>query len=133
MDAGLKPIEVQDKSHFYESKQVLPALYGAGRTDNDIDLTREQAELTRERKIKLARENEIETGRVAPVEVLTDALVNVLKQQVAIFNSLPNEVKHACPAINAREIEIIKRSVAKTRNLAADVTLSKEFYTKHPK
>jgi len=87
------------------------------------DTNTERARLLKAQADKLERENRIADGLVAPVYQLTDALVNVLSQQVAILEAIPNNVKRKNPAISAREIEVIKKEIAKARNLAADVTI----------
>ncbi len=79
--------------------------------------------IEQERHRKLKRENDIADGLVAPVDQLTEALTGVLSQQVAILEAIPNNVKRKNPAISARDIEVIKKEIAKARNLAADVTI----------
>jgi len=86
--------------------------------DQDI---KELIDIEKHRDLK--RNNDIADGLIAPVDTLQDALVNVLSQQSAIFDAVPNNVKRAVPAISARSIEVIKKEIAKARNLAANVTI----------
>ena len=95
------------------------------------DTNAERARLLRAQSEKLERENRIADGEVAPVEVLTAALADVLSQMVAILESIPMNIKRAVPALSARDIEMIKKEIVKCRNLAADANIKEHLEDGH--
>ena len=121
--AGIESTGKVGNAFLFDSEEALPVLYLLSDKSEAPDLQMERALLAREQKLKLRRQNKIADGKIAPVDQLTAALSSVISQQVAILEAIPMNVKRSYPAITARELEIIKKEIAKCRNLAAGVTL----------
>lgn len=77
--------------------------------------------LDQERHRKLQRENDIEDNLVAPVSLLTEALEKAATQIIPIMDALPLEMKRRNPALTGHDIMLVKKSIAKCRNLIAEM------------
>ena len=115
-DAGVKPIKEDPKSKYYRIRDVFEALkYGSDK----LDLSQEKAQEARERCRRTKRENDVAEELVAPIEDLRDALEKVSVQVASQLDALPLNLKKRCPALTARDIEFIKKEIAKCRNAMA--------------
>jgi phage terminase Nu1 subunit (DNA packaging protein) len=79
--------------------------------------------LDEEKYRKLKRENDIEENLVAPVSLITDVLAQAATQIIPILDSLPMEMKRDNPNLTGRDIQLVKKSIAKCRNLIADTKI----------
>ena len=121
-NGGLSPVGKKGRSILYDSKKALACVYGKVKSD-EIDLQTERALLAAEQRRKLQRENDIEEKLLAPVSLLTDALINTGKQIIPILDSLPLTMKRYWPEITGDQITMVKKSIAKCRNAIADMEL----------
>lgn len=80
-------------------------------------------EIEREKLRKLRRENDIEEGQVAPVELLTEALQKRGAIIVANLESLPLLMKRHWPEITGDQITMVKKAIAECRNAIADMKI----------
>lgn len=90
------------------------------------DTNKERARLLRAQADKAEMDNEVRKGELAPIEILKESLTDILRQHAAIYDSLPGEVKRNCPELSNKGVEIIKREVAKVRNIAADARINND-------
>ena len=103
-------------------KNRIQEITGEG-DKSGLNLEQERAQLAQEQHRKIKRENDIEDNLVAPLGILTDALASITTQMASIFEALPLTLKKRCPSLTAKEVEVIKKEIAKTRNTAARVKL----------
>ena len=80
-------------------------------------------QLLQEKYRALKRENDIEEGLVAPVELLTDALQKAGAIVVANLESLPLLMKRHWPEITGDQVMMVKKAVAECRNTIADMKI----------
>jgi phage terminase Nu1 subunit (DNA packaging protein) len=115
-DAGVEPVREDPKSRYYRIQDVFEALkYGSDK----LDLSQEKALEARERCRRTKRENDLAEELIAPMETLRDALEQVSVQVASNLDALPLNLKKRCPALTARDIEFIKKEIAKCRNAMA--------------
>ena len=79
--------------------------------------------LDEERWRKMKRENDLEEVEVAPVLVLERALKNAGRQIIPLLDSLPVEMKRDNPELTGSDIQIVKTTVAKCRNIISELEL----------
>jgi phage terminase Nu1 subunit (DNA packaging protein) len=93
------------------------------RTADGERLIRERARLVSARADKVAMENAVRRGELAPRALLEQALMSVVSQIVAILESIPAQVKRSSSAITGRELTIIKREIDKARTAMSEAKL----------
>lgn len=120
-DNNIQPTRVQGKNKYYRMADVVNAMIGS----NALDFNQERALLTKEQRRKMKRENDIEEGKVIPFDEIVDVLQSVVKQIVAILDALPLNLKRRVPALKAKDIEWVKREIAKARNAAAGIRVQR--------
>lgn len=101
----------------YDTVAVHKWLLGSS-ADEDFS-----ALLDEERYRKLKRENDIEDELVAPVSTLTEAIEKMAVQIIPIMDALPLEMKRRNPQLTGHDIMLAKKSIAKCRNLVAEVSI----------
>lgn len=127
-DAGLQPIS-QGKSGeaiFFESTAALPILYGKTNDEGKLDLSQERAFLAREQSRRLQRENDIEERKVIALDELMNVLQEVSRQAVAILDALPLNIKRRVPALKNKDLEWLRKEVARSRNLMAAIRVNNQ-------
>ena len=130
-EADPLPVAVKGKrgqSHQYDPQAVLKwkvrqalAQLMIDEDGSVLDLEHERARLAKEQADKIARENAIRDGELAPIEALVFALSDVSAQQVAILEGLPKRIKASMPSLRAREIKILEREIIKARNAISEI------------
>jgi phage terminase Nu1 subunit (DNA packaging protein) len=98
--------------------QYIEALRERGR-----DRSKYAEQIAAEKVRKLRRENDVEEGLYAPVEVLEDAAEKLAAQMIPILEGLPLHLKRAWPEITGDQIQVVKTTVAECRNAIADMEL----------
>ena len=73
------------------------------------------------------RQNDIEEKIVAPVSLLTDALLKASNQIVPILESLPLIMKRNWPEITGDQILLVKKAIAECRNAVADMKIDIDY------
>lgn len=73
------------------------------------------------------RQNDIEEKIVAPVSLLTDALLKASNQIVPILESLPLIMKRNWPEITGDQILLVKKAIAECRNAVADMEIDIDY------
>lgn len=79
--------------------------------------------LEQEKYRKAKRENDLEEKLVAPVSLLTDALLKAGAIIIPILDSLPLVIKRYWPEVTGDHVTEIKRAVAECRNAIADMRI----------
>jgi phage terminase Nu1 subunit (DNA packaging protein) len=84
-----------------------------------LDLDRERAlNLQADTALKRIKEQQL-LGELAPINILEWALSSVCAQIGASLETLPAKMKRRLPQLNAADLEIIRKEIAKARNAAA--------------
>jgi len=79
--------------------------------------------LEKEKYREKKRQNDLEEGKVAPVELLTAALEKVADQIIPILESLPLLIKRHYPEITGDQITMVKRAISESRNIISDIQI----------
>lgn len=88
-----------------------------------LDLDRERAlNLQADTALKRIKEQQL-LGELAPINVLEWALSSACAQIGATLETLPAKLKRRLPQLNAADLEIIRKEIAKARNTAAAIRL----------
>jgi phage terminase Nu1 subunit (DNA packaging protein) len=97
----------------------------AGRaTNGDLDLATERARLAKEQADRIAMQNAIARGELAPVAAMEAVLATVGAKVGKILDTIPGLVRRRVPDIGADVVEHIASDIAKCRNKAASMTLT---------
>ena len=79
-----------------------------------------------ERYREKKRQNDIEEQKIAPVSLLTDALLQAGNQIIPILESLPLIMKRNWPEITGDQVTLVKKAIAECRNTIARSELEVE-------
>lgn len=110
-----------------QSGQVRPAggeIDGDDNTPATVASNDYTALLEQERYRRIKRENDLEENLVAPVSVLTDALIKSGRIIIANLENIPLMMKRAWPEITGDQVTIIKKVIAEARNTIADMNIN---------
>lgn len=109
-------------------KTYIDYLRGCG--SRKIKIDEEEIKLDKARTLKvleayrkLKRENDLGDKTVAPVGLITDALAKTAVQIVPIMDALPLQMKRMNPGLTGHDIHIVKKAIAKCRNVMADAEI----------
>lgn len=97
----------------------------AGRSsgDDDLDLVTERARLASEQADKIAMQNAVTRQELAPVHVVEDVLAKAGAKVAGILDTIPGIIQRRVPSLRATDIDLIRREIAKARNVAAAVNI----------
>ena len=87
----------------------------------ELDLTEERAKLARAQTEKIDMELAVRRAELIPAGDVTAALSSVAAQAAAILDSIPVKLKRESPHLSASDIEIVKRELARARNVMASI------------
>ncbi|WP_211160133.1 terminase small subunit [Aromatoleum aromaticum] len=97
----------------------------AGRaTNGDLDLAGERARLAKEQADKVAMQNAVTRGELAPVGLIEEVLAKAGARAAKILDTIPGTIRRREPSLSADTIATIARDIAKVRNIAASVSLA---------
>jgi phage terminase Nu1 subunit (DNA packaging protein) len=97
----------------------------AGRAANgDLDLAEERAGLAREQRIKIAMQNAVTRGELAPVTLIEEVLSRAGTKIAGILDAIPGGVRRRLPGLPAEEIKNITGEIARVRNIVAGMSLA---------
>lgn len=120
---NVRPVREDGRAKHYRMADVVTALFATG---GELDLEQERALLAREQSRKLKRENDVEEGKVIPLETMVDVLQQVSKQAVSILDALPLNIKRRVPQLKAKDITFIRSEIAKSRNAIANIRVGQQ-------
>lgn len=93
------------------------------RRTKERDATEEKTRLLKEQADAKAMENAEKRGELVRREKYEEIVNRAASVVVAGLDSLPLNVKKACPELPARSIEVIRLEIAKMRNVIADTEI----------
>lgn len=97
----------------------------AGRAaSGDLDLATERARLAKEQADKVAMQNAVTRGDLAPVVMIEEVLTKTAAQLAGIFDAIPGLVRRRVPSLRAEEIDLIAAEIARVRNVVAGMSLA---------
>ena len=88
------------------------------------DLTAERARLAREQADRLAMQNAVTRGELAPAHLMEQVLSKVGARAGRILETIPGTLRRRLPQLKAADVEVVAQIVAKARNLAASMRLA---------
>lgn len=94
------------------------------RNGDSFALTVARARLAEEQADRVAMENAVSRGTLAPRSAMEEAIADGARQAVAILDGVPAMVKRASATIKARDLAVVKREIDKAREAIAAITLS---------
>lgn len=125
-DAGIRPVQDPKKpgcAILFESSEALPVLYGVTSDADQLDLSQERAVLAQEQTRKLKLENDLKEGHLVSTDLVTRTLVQVGKRIIAILDSIPLNIKKRVPVLEGKDVDFIRKEIAKARNAIANMDL----------
>ena len=97
----------------------------AGRAaSGDLDLATERARLAKEQADKVAMQNAVTRGDLAPVVMIEEVLTKTAARIAGIFDAIPGLVRRRVPSLRAEEIDLIAVEIARVRNVVAGMSLA---------
>lgn len=89
-----------------------------------LELATERARLAREQADKIAMQNAVTRGALAPAYLLEEVLARAGARASRILDTIPGEIRRRVPQLTSDDIGAVARVVAKARNVAAAMKLS---------
>ena len=97
----------------------------AGRAaEGGLDLATERARLAREQADKIAMQNAVTRGELAPVSLIEEVLTKSSSKIAGVFDAIPGKVRRRVPKLTTDDLELISAEVAKARNIVAAMSLA---------
>jgi len=97
----------------------------AGRSAaGDMSLATERAGLAREQRDKIAMQNAVTRGELAPTPLLEEILANAGVRAGKLLDTIPGELRRRNPGLTAEDLAAVAEVVSKARNLAAQISLA---------
>lgn len=92
--------------------------------DSAKELSAERARLAREQADKIAMQNAVTRGELAPAYLLEEVLARAGARAGRILETIPGMLRRRLPQLTSDDIAEVTRVVAKARNLAAAMRLA---------
>ena len=125
-EAELQPLHTAGRQKYFDSAEALAAILqhpAEMEYTDDLVLSQERAKLAVEQTRRLQRENDIADDMYAPVKSLANALEGACKIIVSHLDSIPLTLKKRNPNLTGKDIELVKKVVAKCRNAAGNAVI----------
>lgn len=90
----------------------------------DLDLATERARLAKEQADKVAMQNAVTRGELAPVVLIEEVLTKAAARVAGIFDAIPGMVRRRVPKLSTDELDLISVEIAKARNVVAGMSLA---------
>lgn len=84
----------------------------------------ERARLAKEQADRVAMQNAVTRGELAPVVLLEQVLAAAAGKVAGIFDAIPGLVRRRVPRLTREELDPIAAEIAKARNLVAAMSLA---------
>lgn len=88
------------------------------------ELVAERARLAREQADKIAMQNAVTRGELAPAYVLEEVLSRAGARAARLLETIPGTLRRRLPQLTSDDVQVVMSVVAKARNLAASMKLS---------
>lgn len=95
-----------------------------GAATSALDLAGERARLAKEQADRVAMQNAITRGELAPVALIEQVLAATAAKVAGIFDAIPGLVRRRVPRLSREELDLIAGEIAKVRNIVAGMSLS---------
>jgi len=118
-EGGVQPCRKTKTKKWYRLAEVVGAMVGS----EELDLQQEKAKLAVEQTRRIKLQNDIEEGNYASVDELSEALEGACKIISSHLEALPLTLKKRNPNLTGKDIEIIRKEIAKCRNAAGDAVV----------
>ena len=92
--------------------------------DASLELTAERARLAKEQADKIAMQNAVKRGELAPAYLLEEVLARVGAKAGRILETIPGLVRRRQPQLTTDDVAAIAEVVSKARNLVARISLA---------
>lgn len=92
----------------------------AGRS---IDLSTERARLAKEQADRVAMQNAVTRGELAPAILIEEVLAKAAAKIAGVFDAIPGAIRRRVPSIPTEAIDLISGEIAKGRNMVAAMSL----------
>lgn len=89
-----------------------------------FELATERARLAKEQADKVAMQNAVTRGELAPAYLLEQVLAKAGARAGRILETIPGTLRRRLPGLTAADLAIVAKVVAKARNVAAAMRLS---------
>lgn len=97
----------------------------AGRAaSGDLDLAGERARLAKEQADRVAMQNAVTRGELAPVMLIEQVLAAAAGKVAGVFDAIPGMVRRRVPRLQREDLDLIAGEIAKARNLVAAMSLA---------
>ena len=117
----LEPDLLEGNAKFYRLVRVLAHING-----NDLDPTYERARLSKEQADKLALENAVSRGELAPLEFFESTVTRYTRQVAAMLDAVPNRLRQMLPHLTPLDFARIEGLLTNERQRLADRLASGE-------
>lgn len=90
----------------------------------DLDLATERARLAKEQADKVAMQNSVTRGELAPVVLIEEVLTKAASRVAGIFDAIPGMIRRRVPKLTTAELDLVASEIAKARNIVAAMSLA---------
>lgn len=105
-------------------RRLREAAAGRGGEGAVGELATERARLAREQADKIAMQNAVTRGELAPVALIEEVLTKAASKVAGVLDAIPGMIRRRVPLLTADDIDLIAGEVAKARNTVAAMSLS---------
>jgi phage terminase Nu1 subunit (DNA packaging protein) len=105
-------------------RRLREAAAGRGGEGAVGELAAERARLAREQADKIAMQNAVTRGELAPVALIEEVLTKAASKVAAVLDSIVPNVRRRVPELPADKLDLIGGEVAKARNTVAAMSLA---------
>lgn len=105
-------------------RRLREAAAGRGGEGAVGELAAERARLAREQADKIAMQNAVTRGELAPVALIEEVLTKAASKVAGVLDAIPGMIRRRVPLLTADDIDLIAGEVAKARNTVAAMSLA---------
>lgn len=114
-------LEVIRKAYIQNLREAASGRGGEGAVG---ELAAERARLAREQADKIAMQNAVTRGELAPVALIEEVLTKAASKVAGVLDAIPGMIRRRVPQLTADDIDLIAGEVAKARNTVAAMSLA---------
>lgn len=114
-------LDVIRKAYIQRLREAAAGRGGEGAVG---ELAVERARLAREQADKIAMQNAVTRGELAPVALIEEVLTKAASKVAGVLDAIPGMIRRRVPLLTADDIDLIAGEVAKARNTVAAMSLA---------
>lgn len=114
-------LDVIRKAYIQRLREAAAGRGGEGAVG---ELAAERARLAREQADKIAMQNAVTRGELAPVALIEEVLTKAASKVAGVLDAIPGMIRRRVPQLTADDIDLIAGEVAKARNTVAAMSLA---------